>query len=106
MKASKLTKSYRIDDGKHFHLNDFDPADSGDWQSREDAEARLRKDIERLTELQGKLYAQDCWSLLLIFQAMDAAGKDGTIKHVMSGVNPEGCQVHSFKAPSDTELQH
>jgi PPK2 family polyphosphate:nucleotide phosphotransferase len=66
----------------------------------------VQKDITRMEELQAMLYAQDRWSLLLIFQAMDAAGKDGTIKHVMSGVNPEGCEVHSFKAPSETELQH
>jgi PPK2 family polyphosphate:nucleotide phosphotransferase len=106
MKTSKLEKSYRIDDGKHFRLRDFDPADTAHWDSPDDAKEQLQKDIARMEELQSMLYAQDQWSLLLIFQAMDAAGKDGTIKHVMSGVNPEGCQVHSFKAPSDTELQH
>src|SRR5579862_3827661 len=106
MKTSKLAKAYRVDDGKHFRLKDFDPADTGHWQSADEAKEQLQKDISRLEELQDKLYAQDHWALLLIFQAMDAAGKDGTIKHVMSGVNPEGCQVYSYKVPSDTELQH
>jgi PPK2 family polyphosphate:nucleotide phosphotransferase len=106
MKTAKLEKSYRIDDGKHFRLKDFDPADTAHWHSTDEAKEQLQKDIERMEELQSMLFAQDRWSLLLIFQAMDAAGKDGTIKHVMSGVNPAGCQVHSFKAPSDTELQH
>jgi PPK2 family polyphosphate:nucleotide phosphotransferase len=106
MKTAKLEKSYRIDDGKHFRLKDFDPADTAHWHSVDEAKEQLQKDIERMEELQSMLFAQDRWSLLLIFQAMDAAGKDGTIKHVMSGVNPAGCQVHSFKAPSDTELQH
>ena len=106
MKTAKLEKSYRVDDGKHFRLKDFDPADTGHWDSAEEAKEHVQKDIARMAELQSMLYAQDRWSVLLIFQAMDAAGKDGTIKHVMSGVNPEGCQVHSFKAPSQTELQH
>jgi len=106
MKTSKLAKSYRVDDGEHFRLKDVDPAETADLHSIEHAQEHLQKDIARMEELQAKLYAQDRWALLLIFQAMDAAGKDGTIKHVMSGVNPEGCQVHSFKAPSDTELQH
>ena len=106
MKSAKLAKSYRIDDGKHFRLKDFDPGDTGRWDSQETAAEKLQKDIERMTDLQDKLYAQNRWSLLLIFQAMDAAGKDGTIKHVMSGVNPEGVQVNAFKAPSEAELQH
>ncbi len=106
MKTAKLAKSYRIDDGKHFRLKDFDPGETGHWDSQEDAGDKLQKDIARMADLQAKLYAQDRWALLLIFQALDAAGKDGTIKHVMSGVNPEGCQVYSFKTPSDTELQH
>jgi PPK2 family polyphosphate:nucleotide phosphotransferase len=106
MKTAKLAKSYRIDDGKHFRMKDFDPADTGHWRSVEHAQEDLQKDISRMADLQAKLYAQDCWALLLIFQAMDAGGKDGTIKHVMSGVNPEGCQVYSFKTPSDVELQH
>jgi PPK2 family polyphosphate:nucleotide phosphotransferase len=106
MKTAKLAKSCRVDDGKNFRLKDFDPADTGRWESADEAEEQLQKDVARMEELQAKLYAQDQWALLLIFQALDAAGKDGTIKHVMSGVNPEGCQVSSFKKPSDTELQH
>jgi PPK2 family polyphosphate:nucleotide phosphotransferase len=106
MKTGKLAKSYRIDDGKHFRLKDYDPSDTAHWNSQEEANDKLQKDIDRMADLQEKLYAQDNWALLLIFQAMDAAGKDGTIKHVMSGVNPEGCNVRSFKVPSDTELQH
>jgi PPK2 family polyphosphate:nucleotide phosphotransferase len=106
MKTAKLEKSYRIDDGKHFRLKDVDPADTAHWHSSDEAKEQIQKDIARMEELQDMLYAQDRWSLLLIFQATDAAGKDGTIKHVMSGVNPEGCQVHSFKVPSETELQH
>ena len=100
MKTAKLARSYRIDDGKHFRLKDFDPADTGHLHSIDQAREQLQKDTARLEDLQSKLYAQDRWALLLIFQAMDAAGKDGTIKHVMSGVNPEGCQVYSFKVPS------
>jgi len=106
MKTAKLAKSYRVDDGKHFQLKDFDPADTGPLRSEEHGNEKLQKDVARLEDLQGKLYAQDRWAVLLIFQALDAAGKDGTIKHVMSGVNPEGCQVYSFKAPSEAELQH
>jgi PPK2 family polyphosphate:nucleotide phosphotransferase len=106
MKTAKLAKSYRIDGGKHFRLKDFDPADTGHLHSIDQAQEHLQKDIVRMTDLQAKLYAQGCWSVLLIFQAMDAAGKDGTVKHVMSGVNPEGVQVSSFKLPSATELQH
>jgi PPK2 family polyphosphate:nucleotide phosphotransferase len=106
MKTAKLAKSYRIDDGKHFRLKDFDPTDTGHWHSEEEAKERLQEDIARMRKLQDKLYAQGCWSVLLIIQAMDAGGKDGTINHVMSGVNPEGVQVRSFKAPSSTELQH
>jgi len=106
MKISKLAKSYRVDDGKHLRLKDYDPANTGHIHSEENAKEQLEKDIVRMQDLQAELYAQDRWALLLILQAMDAAGKDGTIKHVMSGVNPEGCQVTSFKTPSDTELQH
>ena len=106
MKTEKLAKKYRVDSGKHFRLKDFDPADTGHWESKELAQETLQKGIASTAELQDKLYAQDSWSLLLIFQAMDAAGKDGIIKHVMTGVNPQGCQVYSFKSPSDRELQH
>src|SRR4029077_3576999 len=105
-KSAKLAKTYRVADGKNFRLKDFDPADTRHWHSEAAAREKLRQDISRMADLQDKLYAQDQWAILFIFQAMDAAGKDGTIKHVMSGVNPEGCQVHSFKTPSDAELQH
>ena len=106
MKTGKLAQKFRIDDGKKFRLKDVDPADTAHWKSKEHADEALAEGISRTAELQDKLYAQDNWALLLIFQAMDAAGKDGAVKHVMSGVNPQGCQVYSFKAPSDVELQH
>ena len=106
MKTDKLAKTFRVDSGKHFRLKDFDPADTGHWHSKENAAEALQQGIARTAELQDKLYAQDNWALLLIFQAMDAAGKDGIIKHVMTGINPQGCQVYSFKAPSEPELQH
>ncbi len=106
MKTDKLAKAYRVDSGKHFRLKDFDPAECGGHGAKEHAAEALQAGIVRTAELQDMLYAQDQWAVLLIFQAMDAAGKDGIIKHVMSGVNPQGCQVYSFKAPSDPELQH
>jgi PPK2 family polyphosphate:nucleotide phosphotransferase len=105
-RVSRLATSYRVTDGARFRLKDIDPRDTGGIVSRTRALASLQKDIGRLSRLQEKLYAQRRWGLLLIFQAMDAAGKDGTIKHVMSGVNPQGCQVFSFKAPSSEELDH
>src|SRR5258708_6433203 len=104
--ATKLSKPYRIDHGKKFRLKDFDPGATAQIRSKEHAKELLQRGIAEMTELQDKLYAQDRWAVLLIFQAMDAAGKDGIIKHVMSGVNPQGCQVHSFKAPSAEELDH
>jgi PPK2 family polyphosphate:nucleotide phosphotransferase len=106
MKADKLAAKFRVDKGKHFRLKDYDPADTGHWKSKEHSDEELQQGILRTAELQDKLYAQNRWALLLIFQAMDAAGKDGIIKHVMSGVNPQGCQVYSFKQPSELELQH
>ncbi len=106
MKTGKIAQTFRIDNGKHFRLKDYDPANRGHWKSKDHATEALVQGIARTAELQDKLYAQDNWALLLIFQAMDAAGKDGAIKHVMSGVNPQGCEVHSFKAPSAQELQH
>jgi PPK2 family polyphosphate:nucleotide phosphotransferase len=106
MKKDKLAHTFRVEHGKGFRLKDFDPADTGHWHSKEHAAKAVQEGVERTAELQDKLYAQDTWALLLIFQAMDAAGKDGAIKHVMSGVNPQGCEVHSFKQPSETELQH
>jgi len=105
--ADKLSKPYRVKDGKHFRLKDYDPADVCDKHiSKEEGVELLKKSIEHMSDLQSKLYAQDRWALLLIFQAMDAAGKDGAIAHVMSGVNPQGCQVYSFKAPSHEDLDH
>ncbi|HOX57468.1 MAG TPA: polyphosphate kinase 2 family protein [Candidatus Paceibacterota bacterium] len=106
MKSSELVKRYRIADDKKFRLADISPADTWKIKSKDRAQEWLEDGIARLRELQDKLYAQDQWALLLIFQAMDAAGKDGTIKHVMSGVNPQGCQVFPFKAPSAEELDH
>ena len=99
---------YRVTRGKNFRLKDFDPADTHGLMSEQKPQAKelLARGVEWLAELQDKLYAQDSWALLLVFQAMDAAGKDGTIKHVMSGVNPQGCQVFSFKVPSAEELDH
>jgi PPK2 family polyphosphate:nucleotide phosphotransferase len=104
--ASKLAKPYRVEDGAKFRLKDFDPNDTRDFKSEEHATEQLEKGIQHMAELQDKLYAQDVWAVLLIFQAMDAAGKDGAVKHVMSGLNPQGCQVYSFKAPSPQELDH
>ena len=105
-KGDDLAKAFRVTDGKQFRLKDWDPGDTRGFKSREKAQEALTQGIARLREDQDKLYAQDRWALLLIFQAMDAAGKDSTIKHVMSGVNPQGCQVSSFKAPSAEELDH
>jgi PPK2 family polyphosphate:nucleotide phosphotransferase len=96
----------RVDDGAKFRLADHDPGATPDVGGKEEAKRRLEQATERLRDLQDKLYAQDHWAVLLIFQAMDAAGKDSTIEHVMSGVNPQGCQVYSFKAPSSEELDH
>src|SRR5580693_9431028 len=106
MKTGKLAHKYRVESGKHFRLKDYDPADTGHLHSKENAADALQKAILRTAELQDKLYAQNNWAMLLIFQAMDAAGKDGAIKHVMSGVNPQGCQVFSFKQPSAEDLAH
>jgi PPK2 family polyphosphate:nucleotide phosphotransferase len=104
--ATDLSKPYRIDHGRKFRLKDFDPADTSRAKSKRRAELALPVGVEMLSDLQDKLYAQNRWAVLLIFQAMDAAGKDGAIKHVMSGVNPQGCQVYSFKQPSAEELNH
>jgi len=92
--------------GKKIHLKDFDPAYTGKFRSKDEARVKLATDIVRLAEYQTVLYAQDTYALLIIFQALDAAGKDSTIKHVMSGVNPQGTQVYSFKQPSAEELDH
>jgi len=108
MKIEKMLKRYRVDHGKHFRLEDYDPADTHGLESELKPQAKelLASGVQELSRLQDVLAAQDRWGLLLIFQAMDAAGKDGTIKHVMSGVNPQGVQVSSFKAPSAEELHH
>ncbi len=108
MNIDKLLKRYRVEHGKHFRLADHDPADTHGLGSelKPQAKEMLADGVENLSRLQDILAAQDRWGLLLIFQAMDAAGKDGTIKHVMSGVNPQGVDVWSFKAPSPEELDH
>jgi PPK2 family polyphosphate:nucleotide phosphotransferase len=106
MKTREYVKPFEITDGSGFRLKDFDPADTLGLKSKERATETLERGIVRLSQLQEQLYAQDRWGILLILQAMDAAGKDSTIKHVMSGVNPQGCQVNSFKSPSEEELQH
>jgi PPK2 family polyphosphate:nucleotide phosphotransferase len=100
------SRPYLVTNGRRFRLKQFDPDDTGGFENREEAEVLLRDDIEQMRELHEKLYAQDRWSVLVIFQAMDAAGKDSTIKHVMSGLNPQGVEVHSFKSPSTEELDH
>ncbi len=106
-KAHAFAKPYRIEDGKRFRLKDIDPADTAGLREDKEMDREvLQQGVELLAEMQDKLYAQDRWALLLIFQAMDAAGKDSAIKHVMSGVNPQGCQVFSFKSPSAEELDH
>ena len=103
----KFVEPYVVRNGSKFRLKDFDPDDHGGIKgSKEAAASLLEEGVSRLCALQEKLYAQDQWGVLLIFQAMDAAGKDGAIKHVMSGVNPQGCQIHSFKQPSSEDLDH
>jgi len=107
-RAKKLAKEYRVTSDKKFKLKDFPTVVSSDFGKEEKpmAQSVLQLGVETLAEMQDKLYAQDKWSLLVIFQAMDAAGKDGAIKHVMSGINPQGCEVTSFKSPSAEELDH
>lgn len=114
--SSRLAKRHCVSDGREFRLKDHDPADIGPFRDGTHPLAReggkdatrelLATGIRAMAAMQDMLYAQDRWSLLLVFQAMDAAGKDGVIKHVMSGVNPQGCEVHSFKAPSAEEMDH
>lgn len=107
MDIARLLKRYRIEEARGFRLRKHDPADEGGLTlEREEAEALLAAGQRRLAELQDKLYAQDRWAVLCIVQAMDAAGKDGTIKHVFSGLNPQGCEVTPFKAPTSAELDH
>ena len=104
--SGRFVRPYRVTDGDKFRLKHFDTADTQGLDLKDESSELLKQSVERLSDLQRRLYAQDEWSLLLIFQAMDAAGKDGTIRHVMSGVNPQGCQVFSFKTPSSEELDH
>jgi PPK2 family polyphosphate:nucleotide phosphotransferase len=106
MKREKFIRPFCVANGKHFRLKDHDPADTRGLKSQEDAAELLAQGIAQMAELQDKLYAQDRWALLVMFQAMDAAGKDSAIKHVMSGVNPQGCEVYGFKPPSEEELDH
>lgn len=107
-KINDFVKPYRVSNGKGFRLKDFDPGDTGkvDSDDKPMAQELLERGVEWLADAQDKLYAQDRWSLLIIIQAMDAAGKDGTIKHVMTGINPQGCEVHPFKVPTKQELDH
>ena len=107
-RARNLCKNFRVTDGSGFKLSDIDPGDTLDLtdEDRPRAKEALAMGTELLAELQDMLYAQDRWAVLLIFQAMDAAGKDGAIKHVMSGVNPQGCEVYSFKSPTSEDLDH
>ena len=108
-RAREIAEPFCVTKGKDFRLKDIEPGDTLEFTKEEDkprAKEALANGIITLAELQDKLYAQDKWALLLIFQAMDAAGKDGAIKHVMSGVNPQGCEVYSFKSPSAEDLDH
>ena len=107
MNFTKIVKQCRIDKPRHFKLADYDPAERyGLSTDIDDVKPVLAQSIERLEELQKRLYADGRWAVLIVLQGIDAAGKDGVVKHVMSGVNPQGCKVHSFKAPSPEELAH
>ena len=107
-RAGAFAKPFRVTDGEDFRLKHVDPGDTLDLSAQDKPRAKeaLAMGVEAMAELQDMLYAQDRWAVLLVFQAMDAAGKDGTIKHVMSGVNPQGCEVYSFKGPSAEDLDH
>jgi PPK2 family polyphosphate:nucleotide phosphotransferase len=104
--AEKIAAPYRISQGEKFRLKEYPPEDTGGLKDKQDAHGLLQHSVETLRHLQEKLYAQDRWGMLVIIQGMDAAGKDGLISHVMSGVNPQGCDVWSFKEPSKEELDH
>ncbi len=107
MNFGKILKRYRIDDPDRFRLASIDTADTGGLDlDKDDGKTMLAEDSERLAELQQRLYAYDRWALLVVLQGMDTAGKDGVIKHMMGGLNPQGCEVHPFKAPSAAELDH
>src|SRR5215470_16961454 len=105
-KLKDFIQPFRVTDGKGFRLRDIDPRDTRGVKSKAEAQQYLQRGVDLLCDAQEKLYAQDQWGVLLIFQAMDAAGKDGAIKHVMSGINPQGCQVFSFKGPTSEDLDH
>jgi PPK2 family polyphosphate:nucleotide phosphotransferase len=104
--AARLSEPYSVSNGEKFRLKDHDPSDTGDVKDQQHSQKIIDHRVGLIANLQEKLYAQDHWASLLVFQGMDAAGKDGVIKHVMSGVNPQGCDVHSFKTPSTEELNH
>jgi PPK2 family polyphosphate:nucleotide phosphotransferase len=106
MKRNDVAKAFRVKDGAGFRLARIDPAETLGFESKDDVADTVARGVERLSALQEKLYAEHRWAVLLVFQALDAAGKDSTIKHVMSGVNPQGCEVFSFKAPSNEDLDH
>ncbi len=105
-KVTGFVRDYCVTHGSKFRLKDIDPADTKKIKSKEQANDLLALGVEAMSDMQTKLYAQGKWALLLVFQAMDAAGKDGTIKHVMSGINPQGCRVTSFKVPTNLDLKH
>src|SRR5262249_53897210 len=107
MNFAKLIKRFHIEKAHGFRLRDFDPADTGGLDiGKSAAEDMIADGLHHLTAMQEKLYAQNRWAMLIILQGMDAAGKDGVIKHVMSGLNPQGCEVHAFKRPSAEDLEH
>lgn len=106
MKRHDVAKAFRVKDGAGFRLARIDPAETLGYESKDDVADTVVRGVERLSALQEKLYAEHRWAVLLVFQALDAAGKDSTIKHVMSGVNPQGCEVFSFRAPSNEDLDH
>ena len=107
MSVGKLLDRYRVDRPERFRLADIDPADTGGLDlEKDEAKARLAEDVGRLSKLQQRLYADGRRALLVVLQGMDASGKDGVIRHVMTGINPQGCSVHAFKAPSEEELAH
>src|SRR5260370_34290076 len=104
--AGLLAEPYCITDGEKFRLKDYHPADTNEVKNKQHAQSILDRRVGLLSNMQEKLYAQDRWALLVILQGLDAAGKDGVVKHVMSGVNPQGCEISSFKSPSNEELNH
>lgn len=107
MLPDKLIERYRVTDGDKFKLKDFDPGDTGDVDfDKQDGKEILEVGVKKLARLQERLYAEGKWAILMVLQGIDTAGKDGVIKHVLSGVNPQGCSVHSFKQPSHLELAH